>query len=177
MTRTFEEARRIPFFPSYCVTESGRIGRIGSRGWLAPQTAKRGGYLTVTLWSENKGHTYPIHRIVAITFIGPPPSEDHEVAHNDGIKPHCHWGNLRWATHVENERDKVAHGKTNRGGRNGMAKLTDEQVAIIIARSTTLQRSSGGKKFKKGELPKLANEYGVTASAVYQIVSGRRRVA
>lgn len=171
--RVFEVTRVVPFNRNYCVSESGKVGRIGTTGWLRPSVAKRGQYLTVSLWHGGKGHTVPVHQIVAVAFLGPKPSPKHEVAHWDGVKPHCHWRNLRWATRAENEADKVRHGTANIGERNGQAKLTDEQVRQIKARP--LRRSTGGVKVKKGELQALAAEFGVSTNNIWQIINDYRR--
>lgn len=174
-TRVFEETKRIPVSPSYCVTESGRVGRIGSPDWLKPAPMKRGGYLAVSLHESGSARTWPIHQLVAIAFHGPRPSSHHHAAHDDGDKLHNHRGNVLWKTKIENEADKIAHGTSNRGDRNGMAKVSDAQCDEIRERVKALPRSSGGKRIKKGAVDAIAAEYGVTKSAIYLIWSGRRR--
>ena len=176
-TRTFEETRVVPGYPSYAVSASGRVGRIGTSAWLRPSPAKRGGYLVVSLWQNGKGRTRPVHQLVALAFHGPRPSPAHEVAHGDGDNLHNHRSNLRWATRAENEADKVRHGRSNRGERNGSARIPDAQIGDIIRRIDALPKSSGGARIRKGELPRLAAEYGVTASCLHQIYVGTRRTS
>lgn len=175
--RSFEETRRIPGWPAYCVSESGKVGRIGKPGWLSPSRSKRGGYLIVSLWTNNRGVTKPVHQLVAIAFIGPRPSRAYDCAHFDGDKGNNHWRNLRWATRAENEADKVRHGVSNRGERNGSAKLTDEQTVEIRRRASVLPRSAAGVRVRKGGLQTLAAEYSVTPSAIWQIINGYRRLS
>lgn len=43
-----------------------------------------------------------IHRLVALTYIGPPPTQKHEINHKDGNKGNNHYTNLEWVTHSEN---------------------------------------------------------------------------
>lgn len=43
-----------------------------------------------------------IHRLVAITYIGPPPTPKHEINHKDGNKGNNHYSNLEWVTHRDN---------------------------------------------------------------------------
>lgn len=173
---TLEEIRRIPFAPSYQITESGKVRRIGGSNFLRACALKRGGYLAVALSENGRLKTWPVHKLVAAAFLDKQPSSKHEIAHNDGDKLNNHWRNLRWATRAENERDKIAHGRSNRGERNGGAKLTDAQARQVILRSKSLPRSSGGRRIRKGEIAKLAIEFGVTASAIWQIINGYRRV-
>jgi hypothetical protein len=129
MSRHFEEARRVPGHPDYFVTESGRVARIG-KATLKQHLGKRG-YLTVSLWRNNRGRTVPVHRVVASAFLGPRPPECTDVAHRDGNRLNNHRANLRWSTRAQNERDKVDHGRSNRGERHGMAVLTADQVRRI----------------------------------------------
>lgn len=166
-----------PVSPSYEVSESGQVRRIGKAAWLSPALAKRGGYLQVSLWESGKGKTWWVHQLVALTFIGPRPSPKHDAAHFDGDKQNNHRTNLRWATRAENEADKVRHLRSNRGERNGSAKVTNAQAEEIRQRAATLPRSSGGVRLRKAELPKLAADYGITASAPWQIINGTRRSA
>lgn len=50
-----------------------------------------------------------VHRLVLEAFVGPAP-EGTECRHLDGDKENNRLDNLQWSTHVENERDKKAHG-------------------------------------------------------------------
>lgn len=167
-------AFQIPGFPSYGVTMGGRVRRLDTGNWLSPAKAKRGGYLMVSLWESGLGKLKPVHFLVAVTFHGPRPTPKHDAAHADGNKENNHYLNIRWATRSENERDKIMHGRSNQGRRNGSARLTDEQVREIRVLAASLPRSSGGGRIKKGTWPALAKEYGVTASCLYQVINGLR---
>lgn len=162
--RNFEWGKVCPVNRNYVVTESGKVGRIGKDTHLKPCKLKRGGYLAVNLWSGNKGKTFPVHQLVTLAFHGPRPSPNHHAAHRDGDKTNNHWTNLRWATREENEADKLLHGTSNRGERNGMAKLTDTQVAEIKKRIASGERQA-----------RLVEEYGVSAGAISNIYRGKRR--
>lgn len=168
--------RPIPGYPHY-VTDAGEVFREGSVNPLKPATAKRGGYLQIPLWTGGKGKTCYVHQLVALAFHGPRPSPRHHAAHRDGDKKNNTPTNVQWITKEENEADKILHGRTNRGERNGSAKVTDAQAAEIRERAKFLPRSTGGVKFKKGALPALAAEYGISANAAWQIIHGYRRAA
>lgn len=154
----------IPGFPGYRISDCGDVSRNGKT--LRPCVLKRGGYLAVSLWRDGKGYTRTLNRLVALSFIGPPPTPLHHAAHNDGNKAHNTISNIAWKTKRENEADKIAHGTTNRGERNGMSKITDAQAAEIV------RRAAAGES-----RPLLCKEYGLTSSAVSNIVNGRRRAA
>ena len=117
--------RPIPFLSLYGVDEFGAVINLRTRKALRPAPRARGGYLGVSL----HGKTYYVHRLVAVTFHGAAPSVKHTTAHADGNKLNNHFTNIRWATRSENERDKVAHGTSNHGDRNGMSKASQAQRA------------------------------------------------
>ena len=111
------------------------------RPWLT------NGYPMVELQDKEHGRKRRafVHRFVCEAFHGPSPSPVHEVAHGDGKSLNAHWRNLRWATHAENEADKVAHGTIAIGERHGCAKLTIEQARE--AKASTERSSSLARKW------------------------------
>lgn len=86
-----------------------QTGRV-LKPWLAGY-----GYWYVQLGA--KGIKTGIHRLVALTFLGPPPTALHEVAHNDGDRNNNAVANLRWVTHAENVADSFRHGMARPGCR------------------------------------------------------------
>ncbi len=119
------EAKPIfPLSPSYCVNVLGQVFRDGRDVPLRPVLQGQNGYLQVSLWEDGKGRTWFVHHIVTITFHGPRPSLRHHAAHRDGNKINNAANNLRWLTKEENEAEKVLHGRSNRGDRNGMSKAS-----------------------------------------------------
>ena len=117
------------------------------------------GYPTVSLSAEGLVRTFYIHHLVAEAFIGPrPPGK--EVAHSDGDKKNPAMSNLRYATRVENEGDKLIHGTRVRGAGSPLAKLTEDQV-------TEIRRRAGESRVI------LAKEFGCSKSNISDII--RRR--
>lgn len=160
------ETRPVPSNPLYEVSEYGDVRRIGNEAWLRPQTLIRGGYLAVSIWRNGRGRLRTIHSLVAEAFLPPKPSHSYQLAHNDGDRTNNHWRNLRWATRSENEQDKVGHGTSNRGERNGCAKITDREAALI--RHVCL----GGPR---GVQALFAEFFGVHQSTISNITHGKRR--
>ena len=110
------------------------------------------------LWmdqDDGRRRNIGVNRLVLLTFVGPPPTLKHEAAHWDGDGNNNALGNLRWATHAENEMDKVRHGTSNRGVRHRLAKLSESAVLTIRARV-----SAGEKQCD------LAREFGMSIHAV-----------
>lgn len=83
------------------VCHDGRKMRL--KGGLRPSlpNKKRGGYLYIQLYQNNKSLTVQTHRLVAKHFI-PNPRNLPEVNHKDGDKKNCRWDNLEWVTPKEN---------------------------------------------------------------------------
>ena len=123
----------------------------------------KSGYPIVDLWRGNKVKKIPVHRLVAMAFLGLPPTPWHVVAHNDGSRDNNHWSNLRWATQRENMHDTFEHGTHNRGCRNGQARL-DEICVLAIRRMVSL------------DVPRLvaAEGFGISRQAVDDIINQRR---
>ena len=133
-----EKWKPIPKFPNYEASNLGRIRRaIDCRTMLKGEFLKTPidlhGYLKVSLSHKGKVRHAQVHRIIAETWLGNPPTENHEVAHNNGIRTDCRLENLRWATKKENAQDRAAHGlwTPQRGSIHHGAKLTEEEIFQI----------------------------------------------
>lgn len=159
------EWRPVPDYPAYEVSNDGRIRRAvdGHATWrgreLTPSPMPRWGYLTVSLHKDGKQSLGKIHRLVALAFLGPPPSDRHHVAHFDGDKTNNILSNLRWASPAENEADKQRHGRRRFGEKHPGAKLSENDVRMIRA------LCAGGERQRD-----VAARYGVCQSTVGYIV-------
>lgn len=107
-----------------------------------------------------------IHRAVAAAFIGPCP-DGCEVSHKDGNSHNNHCSNLEYVSHSENECMKKLHGTHNEREKHPNTKLTQKDVDEIIMRV---------KNGKRGTARKIAEEFGISESAVSMLCSGKRWV-
>jgi len=127
---------------------------------LAWPYAKSSGY--GTLWFN--GRLRRVSRLVCEARNGPPPTSQHEAAHECG-KGHEGCVNprhLAWKTSRENKADQLVHGTRNRGERQGRSKLTRAQVVELRA------LKEGGWTLRA-----LGSRYGVDFSTVRLIVTGK----
>lgn len=154
----------------------GRQGRIAILGtsWRRLRPGDKGrGYLVVSI----NGHMRRIARLVLETFVGPCP-EGMEACHFPDRDPGNNAvSNLRWDTHINNSRDRNAHGTSNCGERNAFAKLTAAMVFAIRAEYTTRRLTgmrAGFKKMRQGELATIAAKYNVTCITIGKIMRGER---
>lgn len=171
-----EEWLPVPGYEGYY--EVSNLGRVRSLDRVVPhkrcgkQTCK-GKVLSLTprdaatrpslvLSKNGKVKKTSVHKLVALSFIGPNP-EGLEVCHNNGLASDNRLFNLRYDTRKNNEADKVKHGTLLRGSKHGNAKLTEPDVVEIK------------RLLKEGSLfqRQIAKRFGVSSRAVRSIKCGR----
>lgn len=167
-----EEWRPIPTWDGYEISNHGRVRSWKQRSrekrctWIVdynqpPRILKsdlRNGYPSVLLIRFGFDRSwFAIHRLVLEIFVGAAP-EGHEGAHNDGDRTNNRLSNLRWATHIDNNKDKILHGTHQYGERIGSSKLRQAQVDEIRI------RRSQGEKTKD-----LAKEFNVCNNTITNI--------
>lgn len=132
-----EGATALTDWPGYFVTPDGCVfSTIPWRGQDIRQLLAHPdgyGYLSVSLPRDGKRVSVKVHRLVALTFLGPPPSPVHEVRHLNGNQLDNRVSNLAWGTKKDNADDRERHGRTAYGERNGFVRLTEEKVREIRA--------------------------------------------
>tara|TARA_Y100000389_G_scaffold58811_1_gene54791 strand:+ start:703 stop:1755 length:1053 start_codon:yes stop_codon:yes gene_type:complete len=86
---------------------------VSSEGWIRTRRKSKGGVQalgppqkgslgnTVTFRTAVDGKMYLVHRLVALAFLGPPPTSSHSVDHCNQNSTDNRVSNLRWATKSE----------------------------------------------------------------------------
>lgn len=132
----------------YEVSDLGRVRSmdrvVANRpGWPA-QRRKGGilrfwlnakGYRYVTLWQDGGKRTGTVASLVAAAFIGPRPTPQHDVCHEDGTRTNNRASNLRYDTRYENGRDTIAHGTRNKIDPDGNGKQIREMQAAGMSQT------------------------------------------
>lgn len=162
------------YLEHYDVTESGKIYRLTEHGNAKSEREevgsldKRSGYINVSLSASPCKSLFntAAHRLVALIYVhNPKPDEYNFVNHKDGNPGNNHYTNLEWCTQSMNVKHAHDTGliicNPTMGESNGMSKITDEQVLEI--RAAYIPR--------KVSYMKLAQQYGVDKSLIYQIVT------
>ena len=101
----------------------GICRRVG--GFFLKPAINVHGYLIFQLTKDRKATVYPIHRLVATTFI-PNPENKKTVNHIDGNKKNNSIENLEWATHSENSLHHVKNSLRFNGNYKGKIKVFDK---------------------------------------------------
>lgn len=149
---------RLLDFPNYMISNNGEIFGKGGKP-LATHPNKNVKYLQATLWKDNKGTKFYVHRLVAQCYV-PNPSNLPEVNHKDGNKlNNCHT-NLEWTDSKGNSVHAV-----NTGLRTYSNRLTKDQFVEclnLIINGMSYQELSGLVPYKvpylSTKLRKLAKE-------------------
>lgn len=87
----------------YHIYEDGTVYSLRNKRALKTQSnGQYYKYCKVFLTGHDTSKWFSVHRLVAIHFIGDPPTDKHEVNHLDMDKNNNHHTNLEWCTHAEN---------------------------------------------------------------------------
>ena len=148
------------------ISVSSRLGVVNTqlrKGRVISPYYHEAGYLLVRIGANSSKKKYYVHRLVAMAFCdGYEPSLT--VNHKDGKKQNNTPENLEWITKQENSKHEWATGLVDlRGENHPDSILKESDINEICSRR------------KAGEGPKsIAKSYGVSASAIYKIISGER---
>lgn len=175
--------RQIPGFPGYYVrndgtawsawesvrNELGQISFVQASKLQRLATAKtKHGYHVLNI-SRPYGQLHSMFsRVMLRAFVGEPPTPKHCACHCDGNKDNNAIDNLRWDTRSGNEADKLLHGTSNRGARNGMAKLTESQVREI--RELYLAIPVINRQRPNGTIQAIADRVGLSCANVRSVL-------
>jgi len=134
-----QEWRGVPGYPAYEASSGGIIRRDGRH---LQQTQARSGHLRVTLYNglrtrgKSRGWRVQVHRVIALTFLGPPPSAGSIIRHINGHAFDNRADNLCWGTTAENLSDRLLHQK------NGKPKPVENPWTTKLPRRPN-ERSKG----------------------------------
>ena len=88
-------------YEKYAVSDYGQVKNIRTGKILSQHLRPGDGYLQVSLWANGKGHSFPVHRLVALNFLNNFENK-RDVNHINGIKTDNRLENLEFVTPSEN---------------------------------------------------------------------------
>ena len=110
----------------YEVSNTGLVRSIARDKTLALNPHKDTKYLVVSLWKNNKGKNFYVHRLVCEAFI-PNPNELPEVNHIDGNRQNNHTNNLEWVDRQGNIKHAIETGL-----RTYTSRLTNKEFLELL---------------------------------------------
>lgn len=118
----------------YFLDEQGNVYSQKSGKRLSTHLDKDGYEKVRFICSDNKRHTFSVHRLMLENFCPRDDMEKLQVNHIDGNKLNNTLSNLEWCTCQENIDHAIAHHlrANQKGEHNSSSKLTEEQVLQII---------------------------------------------
>jgi len=159
----------IPDFEMYEISSLGRVRRAtncraSKKGRILKNGATSTGYLQVSLVKKNT-YTRLVHRLVALAFLGEPPTPKHHVNHKDGDRQNARLSNLEYCTARENLIHSIeVLGHRRDGEHLGSVKLTNQDVLAIH------------DALMRGVAPsKIIAEFGVSETQLYRIKKRKTR--
>ena len=106
-----ENWHSIDGYANYEVSSHGRV-RNATTERILKLVKDTGGYPIVKLCKNGKSKTHKVHRLVANEFIDNPQNKKC-IDHMDGVRTNNRLYNLRWASHIENNRNCVKQANTS----------------------------------------------------------------
>ena len=147
-------------YEKYVISNDGRLFnlKLGELKEMNLFTSAKG-YKLARLYDGNgKRRSCDLHRLVLLTFCGPPPDSTHVARHLNGNSLDNRIENLCWGSVQDNSNDMVAHGRSTKGEKHPNSKLTEELVLKI---RKELEEGSSGVF--------LSKKYGVVKSVISMI--------
>lgn len=86
----------------YTITEDGMVWSKNKGRWMKPQVNMSGYVFYFINFGVDKPRWIFAHTLVALKYVGMPPTTRHEIDHIDNNRQNNHYTNLRWVTHSEN---------------------------------------------------------------------------
>ena len=160
-----EQWAEIPHYEGmYAASDHGNIlsfrrNKAGHRLSIRPDVSGR---IRVTLRKQGETKSFSVSRLVLLSFVGEPPS-GYEACHNNGVCDDNRLVNLRWDSKENNAKDKILHGTSPCGERNGASVLTETEVRSIRDLHVT-----GNYTHKD-----LADQFNVSSTQIAGVLSGK----
>lgn len=114
-------------YPNYIISNMGRVLNIRTKT-LKKTPLDNNGYPHVSLWANNKGKTFQVHRLEFLSFYPEENLDGFVINHIDGNKENNKLNNLEKITYKENNLHAEYVIKTHKTGKKVVQKDTNGNV-------------------------------------------------
>jgi hypothetical protein len=153
----------------YTVADDGMVwSKIRDR-WLKPQVNSSGYVFYFISYGVDKPCWMFSHTLVALKYIGLPPSPRHEIHHIDGNRMDNNYHNLAWVTHSENQQLSYADGR-----KRATWWLSEYRVPATL--ETRMKMSNAKKKRVRFEFQDNVMIYESIDDACSQLDTYRKKI-
>lgn len=121
----------------YAISEDGSVTRLETGRVLKPCLNKQNGYLYVSLWKDNVGKAFAVHRLVALAYL-PNPDNKPEVNHISSNRADPRKSNLEWSTRSENAKHGYEDGFMSQDHRRNFQSLEVEMILNAFLSGETM---------------------------------------
>lgn len=152
----------------YTITEDGNVYSKVRKRWLKP-AYNRCDYVFYYL---SFGVPRPMwvfaHTLVALKYIGKPPTDKHEIDHLDSNRQNNHWSNLRWLTHSENIIESFRRGQRGATGRpKGFSHAFETRMKMADAKKKRVLFEGDGSRIMFESIGDAATGLNSYRKAIY----------
>ena len=127
----------------YAIKEDGTVIRLQTGKALKPTLNKQNGYLYVSLWKNNVGRAFSVHRLVALAYI-PNPDKKPQVNHISSNRADPRKSNLEWSTQSENALHGYEDGHMSQEHRKNFQSFElDMLLQVVLAGETMTSVATG----------------------------------
>jgi HNH endonuclease/NUMOD4 motif len=144
---------------------SHNYNKTGRVAILKGLTTKQGYKQVKFAPSPGKRKYFLVHRLVMLTFVGPPPADKPHVNHKSGIKSNNALTNLEYCTREANMRHAYDTGLLI--PRHGAAHRNSKLTLALIEKARA-KYMAGASQIE------IAQEFGVNPSQISRVLGGKR---
>lgn len=129
------------------------------------------GFPVIMITLGKKRKSLLLHRLIAESFIGGPPSPDHRIIHLDYRKDNNEPGNLKWVDKLDWE-DHQNHNPKVIANRESQKEKKPYQGHKLNATKVALLKKKLMDPQRKTRLKLLARQFGISEMQLYRIKTG-----
>ena len=150
-----EEFKKIPSFPGYKISRSGKV--LHPEGRLV-KWRERGGMRKVHITKKGKRYSKFLGKLVAETFIGNPQNKTFLI-YKDGNRLNHHVDNLEWVTHQGNCLHATRTGLNKRTKKLGKKVIQYTLEGIEVAKYNSLHDAHKTTGINRSSISKVCHGY------------------